>query len=258
MKESFNINYNGVDIPFVTDFKSGDPTIVNATKMLWCFPEKGRNNGISHFLSNQSTQDYINALSRVTGIPASELLKVKPGNAPVSGTWMHEDLAMEFARWLNPEFAMWCNKQIRLLFHNRAIYLQNQINQVRQKRIDLEQRCNKMHPYAVTAYNILNVSKMTYSTTDIVKGFSCTVSVPEVFARLEAENFITRSDKGWKLKAPFDNQGYTTVVSTIVHKNGKPCRTNPQVKWTEQGRQWLGSILRGWGVISFPPQTSNP
>lgn len=36
----------------------------------------------------------------------------KGGNAP--GSWMHEDLALEFARWLNPAFAIWCNYRIKV------------------------------------------------------------------------------------------------------------------------------------------------
>ena len=28
---------------------------------------------------------------------------------------MHEDVAMEFARWLSPKFAIWCNDRIKEL-----------------------------------------------------------------------------------------------------------------------------------------------
>lgn len=31
------------------------------------------------------------------------------------GTWMHEDIALEFARWLCPAFAIWCNNRIKEL-----------------------------------------------------------------------------------------------------------------------------------------------
>ena len=31
------------------------------------------------------------------------------------GTWMHEDVALEFARWLSPAFAIWCNDRIKEL-----------------------------------------------------------------------------------------------------------------------------------------------
>lgn len=33
----------------------------------------------------------------------------------MQGTWMHEDVAMEFARWLSPTFAIWCNDRIKEL-----------------------------------------------------------------------------------------------------------------------------------------------
>lgn len=37
------------------------------------------------------------------------------------GTWMHEDVALEFARWLAPAFAIWCNDRIKeLLTGNNA------------------------------------------------------------------------------------------------------------------------------------------
>jgi hypothetical protein len=44
----------------------------------------------------------------------ADLVKVtKGGNNP--GTWMHEDVALEFARWLSPLFAIWCNDRIKEL-----------------------------------------------------------------------------------------------------------------------------------------------
>lgn len=33
-----------------------------------------------------------------------------------SGTYLHEDIAIEFARWLSPAFAVWCNDRIKELF----------------------------------------------------------------------------------------------------------------------------------------------
>lgn len=34
------------------------------------------------------------------------------------GTWMVEELAMEFARWLSPSFSIWCNAKIRDILTN--------------------------------------------------------------------------------------------------------------------------------------------
>lgn len=36
------------------------------------------------------------------------------------GTWMHEDVAIEFARWLSPEFAIWCNDRIKEILLEQA------------------------------------------------------------------------------------------------------------------------------------------
>lgn len=45
------------------------------------------------------------------------VLVVKGGivNEVEQGTWFHEDVALEFARWLSPHFAIWCNDRIKEL-----------------------------------------------------------------------------------------------------------------------------------------------
>jgi len=43
------------------------------------------------------------------------LVKVVRGGTPgmvQQGTWFHKDVAIEFARWLAPEFGIWCNDRI--------------------------------------------------------------------------------------------------------------------------------------------------
>lgn len=31
------------------------------------------------------------------------------------GTWMHEDIALDFAQWLSVDFKLWCNDRIKEL-----------------------------------------------------------------------------------------------------------------------------------------------
>ncbi len=33
----------------------------------------------------------------------------------LQGTWIHRDLAIEYARWLDPEFSIWVSKKIQEL-----------------------------------------------------------------------------------------------------------------------------------------------
>lgn len=102
--------YNGAAITF----QLGEATMVNATQMAKPFGKTAKD-----WLVNISTKEFISTLSSVRGIPLTELVKVKQGGMPATqGTWMHEDVALEFARWLSPAFAIWCNDRIKELMRH--------------------------------------------------------------------------------------------------------------------------------------------
>lgn len=79
--------------------------------------------GKSHFGNVVTKRDGDNhaeqgtSLSSVRQICPSQLVTTSKGNSSkfAQGTWMHEDVALEFARWLSPEFAIWCNDRIKEL-----------------------------------------------------------------------------------------------------------------------------------------------
>lgn len=55
-----------------------------------------------------ATQAYIQALAAVAGIPATDLILLRQGGIPSEqGTWIHPRLAIDLARWLSPQFAVW-------------------------------------------------------------------------------------------------------------------------------------------------------
>lgn len=68
---------------------------------------------VDHYLANSDTKDYIAALDSDAGSNTRKVgyLKTKRGNN--GGTWMHPDLSVHFARWLDVRFAIWCDRQIR-------------------------------------------------------------------------------------------------------------------------------------------------
>ena len=69
------------------------------------------------FLKNEQTQEYIAALAdnlskrRKILLDKNQLVIVKHGGNN-RGTWLHPKLAVHFARWLDPKFAVWCDEQI--------------------------------------------------------------------------------------------------------------------------------------------------
>lgn len=67
-----------------------------------------------HWLVNQTTKDFIEELANVRNLTFADLVQVKQGSPDNGGgTWFHEDVAIEFARWLAPAFAIWCNDRIK-------------------------------------------------------------------------------------------------------------------------------------------------
>lgn len=63
---------------------------------------------LNHYLANERTEAYIAALAADAGIPVTELTEVRRGGSPhEQGTWIHPRLAVDLARWISPQFAVW-------------------------------------------------------------------------------------------------------------------------------------------------------
>lgn len=100
--------YNGNSITF----QIGENTMVNATEMAKPFDNSKRP---QFWLNNQYTKDFINELAEARNLASADLVVITKGgnNHTQQGTWFHEDVALEFARWLSPKFAIWCNDRIK-------------------------------------------------------------------------------------------------------------------------------------------------
>lgn len=120
--------YNRNPIPFNKEKE----VWINATEMSRPF----RNKPVAHFLEDPSrlrivlklcTRNSlnINDIDMSMSLSISNLaemfpesVKVAKGGIPgenTQGTWFQEDIALEFARWLSPDFAIWCNDRIKEL-----------------------------------------------------------------------------------------------------------------------------------------------
>lgn len=68
------------------------------------------------WLKLPSTDDYLSALCRQLRREKISLLNViRGGRNRSDGTWLHPKLAIPFARWLDDDFAVWCDFQIDAL-----------------------------------------------------------------------------------------------------------------------------------------------
>lgn len=96
-------NYNGGSVTFKTE---DGVVYVNATEMSKQFGKRP-----SKWLELPSAKEFLSALQTIR--KSDSLIKTIEGKN--GGTWMHEDVAIEFARWLSPAFSIWCNDKIKEL-----------------------------------------------------------------------------------------------------------------------------------------------
>ena len=85
---------------------------------------------VGNYLRNERTQEYITALTerlfnpetRNRATAENQLVIIKKGgnDKKSQGTWLHPKLAVDFARWLDPKFAVWCDEQIEALLNGNV------------------------------------------------------------------------------------------------------------------------------------------
>lgn len=119
------LEYNGAPV----SFDLGDSTVfINATQMAKPFSKLPKD-----YLARQETKELVCAILAERGIPllpesvdfreapATDIVRVVHGGSN-PGTWMHKDLALDFARWLAPEvpgetFEFWLSFLLDDKFH---------------------------------------------------------------------------------------------------------------------------------------------
>lgn len=114
-------NYKGQSI------SRRDDGFINLTQM--CQANRKR---VDNYMRLKQTQDYIRVLSQSL---TSEVVESEVGGKTPS-TWGHPSLAVNLARWISPEFAVWCDAHIFNLMSTGSTSLD--IDPVEEMRLKLE------------------------------------------------------------------------------------------------------------------------
>lgn len=117
MKNSIiNFDYKGSQI----SFNKGKNVMINATEMAKPFGKRP-----AKWLELPSTKEFLTALTEVRKSDIALIQTDKGGINGGGGTWMYEDVALEFARWLSPSFAIWCNDRLKELMKTGVTTVSN-------------------------------------------------------------------------------------------------------------------------------------
>lgn len=242
--------YNGSPITF----QIGKATMVNATEMakpFGKFPWK--------WLELPSTKEYIRALSENRSLAYNQLVvSVKGGNdTSKRGNWFHEDVALEFARWLSPQFAIWCNDRIKELMRygmtattqtidsilvdpENAIKLLTALKDERKKVSNLESKLNSQASKVEYADNIL-LSERTYTTTEIAKLLN--MSACKLNRLLSEKGVLYRQQNQWLLSPAFHTKGYITTKALCYNKKDGRISNMFTTVWTDAGKRFICNLI---------------
>lgn len=246
-------NYNGNPITF----QIGEATMVNATEMAKPFGKRP-----AKWLELPSTKEFLSALQTIR--KSDSLIQTIEGKN--GGTWLHEDVALEFARWLSPAFGIWCNDRIKeiLKYGITAIpgTLDNVLNdpdsliealtELKEARLKVSMAENKIsvlmslnHPVSQSYSMCLPaVEGKTYTTKDIAKELHLTAQ--SLNRILESKGILQKSGSQWLVSSIYADKGFMTMKAYPYRDKSNPRRKryNYVVVWTAKGREFIISIIR--------------
>lgn len=178
--------YENTNVTFLTE---GENVKVNATEMAKSFGNSKRPND---WLKTKQSKEYVRALVATKNFdPADLLIVINGGNN--YGTWMHEDLAIEFARWLSPEFGIWCNDKIKELLIAGTASLTEQEMQLLTNRIGvLEHEVKELEPDAEFGRSVRQNEDCIPLTifSDILVSNGCNIGRNQLYEYLREAGYV--------------------------------------------------------------------
>jgi hypothetical protein len=74
------------------------------------------------YLRSKAAKEYMEALAKHLNCDTENLRITQKGNTSEfeQGTFLHPKLAIDFARWISPDFAIWCDEQIANILNQKV------------------------------------------------------------------------------------------------------------------------------------------
>ena len=102
----------------------------------------GGSKKLENWKNSPNTKRYIEALTN--SLKSRELNLIDSREGKNGGTWIHEKLILNFARYLNVEFELWCDEQIATLLREGKVELQPKPMSIQQMMIITLQEQEKL------------------------------------------------------------------------------------------------------------------
>lgn len=207
----------------------------------------------------KAAKEFIAALAEVRKCQATDLVQITNGVE----TWYHEDVALEFSRWLSPAFSIWCNDRIKELLNYGLTASHERLNEMvanpqasaelatlilneRKAKEEALQYIQKQHAYIqyiqpkADYFDQVLMSESTYVTDYVAKELG--MSAISLNKLLRKMGVIMKRGSEWTLTAKYAGNKYTNHKTHPYTYNGHRCTASTMV-WTERGRLFLHQLL---------------
>lgn len=247
-------DYEGRIIPFAFN---GNDYMINATEMARSVcksKEEYGNKRPARWLRSQEAVDYLDALLNVRNLVIEDVIQTTRGGSNYStrtGTWMHRWVAIRYAQWLEPRFAVWVDMKIDEIISNGYAFRDAEIQRLQGENNNLNSMIQSMQPQADYYKSVLTYSKITYSTEEICKALCLGYGPRVLLSKLEKLGYIYRRPSNiWHLSSGYDNCGYLVSTTKLIKskKTGKEY-AKPVKRWTENGKHWIWSLKEMLGRV---------
>lgn len=252
-------DYQGNKVTFKNE---NGVTYVNATQMAKAFGKLPKD-----YLKSQQAIELIAKISERTNVLSGDIVQVKKGG-DLQGTWMHEDVALDFSQWLSIDFKLWCNDRIKELMTvgmtatpetlenmltnpDLIIGLANQLKTERAEKDRLLQQnmlanqTIQLQAPKVEYHDKVLLSESTHTTTTIAKELG--IGAKTLNKMLNGLKVQYNHAGQWLLYAKYQSKGFAkTRTHTYYDTEGKP-KTSIQTVWTEKGREFIHNVINTGG-----------
>lgn len=243
----FEYLYNEMKIVFAKSRNEDEVVYINATQMAKVFGKKP-----DDYLRTKSTKEFIEAISASHKCEPTDLVIVRNGGDNF-GTWMHQDVALNFAQWLDVNFGIWCNDRLKEIFKfgftgtrekleelilspEMVKGLAEQVIKYRDEAEMYKAKVDEQIPKVEYYDNVLNTSN-TFNVNVIAKELGMTAQSLNKF--LHENNIQYKSGGLWLLYKKYQDLDYAKVETTIVDN-----RSYHRLKWTEKGREFIHNLIK--------------
>ncbi len=243
---------------FPITFKSDNgKTFINATQMAGSF-----NKYPAEWLRLASTIEFRTAMVN-RGEAESMESQIMTTRGHNGATWIEESLAMEFARWLSPDFSAWCNSKIRDLVNNGYVSMrpphtttppsetvasypvpqsfEEALMLAAQQAKELRESAHK-----VSFYDSFVENRDCFKSQRIADELEISVVM---LNRFLAENSIVKfENRRWVVHAPY-RPLQCDVPYMWERSNGKVYPFGSVKRWTQAGREFIIELWQTQNVM---------